>query len=130
MSPDFEDFVISHDLIAAPDELTPIAAAGVEGLVLFGRFVASDDAQGLRRLARRGALVARLVPEAPVPATDSELASPGFTHSAVMRRALERLSEKLAEHDAGGYVRPIDVACDVVDLAEACTALADTLPAT
>lgn len=45
------------------------------------------------------------------------------------RRAARVAAEKLAEHDAGGYVRPVDVAGNVADLADACTALALALSA-
>lgn len=129
MSPDFEDFLVAHDLLTAADEISPMAAAGVEGLVRLGHLLDVQDADALRRTARRAGWVAAELPDAPAPATDCEAASPGYTHRAVLYRALDRLAEKLDEHDAGGYVCPVDVACDVADLAEACTELARALSA-
>lgn len=115
--------MISHNLMSAPDEMTPMAVAGIEALAAFGRRTADDDTEGLLQLAGYAAVVAQLLPQAPEPATDSAHASPGPTHVAVFSRALERLAKKLMQHDEGGCVWPVDAACDVADLPEACMAL-------
>ena len=127
MTPDFAAFVLAHDLVPAGDELPPLAVAAVEVLLGVGRWADVEDPAHLLVLAGAAAAAAALLPEAPPPATDAELASPGVFLATVVRRALARLAEKLEEHDRGAWVRPLDVACDVADLAESCTELAAAL---
>lgn len=120
MSNDFTTFITTHQLAPAADELNGYAVVALERLLVLASQREVDSLDGLTALREAAQQLADQLPQAPMPATDCASVSPWTMPLVlVISRAMRRLNDMLIEHDAGEFIRPVDVACEVADLVEA-----------